>query len=80
MILAHASAAAKALMKLTLPLLRYGSKFRNFVKTGRKMGPTYWGHYEGSHSTDDPHNVLIEARKPARLQNEVAGGRGYSNG
>lgn len=60
---------------LIFPMIRYGSKITCFVKTGKKMGPTDWGHYEGVAAKEDPAYVRIATCKPTREEIRLSGSR-----
>jgi len=58
-----------------LPILRYGSQITFFVKTGKKMGPTEWGHYDGVAAKEDPAYVRINTCTPHRQEIRLSGSR-----
>lgn len=49
-------------------------------KKGTKLGPTYWGAYEGTDVQSDESMKTIDLPKPVKDSEGVAGGRGYSSG
>lgn len=49
-------------------------------KKGKKLGPTYWGSYQGTPTSDDESMQTIVPPKPTKDSDGVAGGKGYSTG
>jgi hypothetical protein len=46
----------------------------------KKVGPTYWGNYEGGNPEDNPDELKIEVKAVRRKEHVIAGSGMYARG
>lgn len=65
-------------LALVWALYPHRNKYENLLLFKKKVGPRYWGRYEGSN--DVPVVETIEVHQPAHEGTCTFGSRGYSSG
>ena len=74
----HLSSGFAALLAVVILLLPLRTKFNHVLVFDKKVGPRYWGRYEG---TSDIENVgTIEAKDPFYTEKCTFGSAGYASG
>jgi hypothetical protein len=63
-----------------LVMIAFPKRFSLPYKPPAKVGPTYWGAYEGTSTTDAPEETTVQPPKPAGQLPAVTGSSVYEAG
>jgi len=63
-----------------MPIIRYSQSFWYLLPNGKKVGPCYWGFYEGADCKDDPARLCIEVKRPTFKEIVAYGSSRYAQG
>jgi hypothetical protein len=63
-----------------LLMIAFPKRFSMPYKPAAKVGPTYWGAYEGTPTADKPEEIVVQPLKPAGPSPAVTGSAVYEAG
>lgn len=65
---------------IIVPGVRYFAQMKVLLPPGKKVGPSYWGVYDGSPAKEDTSLCTIAVRQPTFTEIITAGSSVYSKG